>query len=210
MHSLSTALLLVALWGSYVPTPIALSTSFTPSKMSLSRESQTKPLAQETEITKTAWRYHPKIKAVDRVVSSVNAGLKKGSFITSERRFESCGDRYFTLRRIARDSKGVVRWYEDYSEGEDASFDFRHYYDRAGRLRFVLAVARAANGTREQHRIYFDETGRRIWEANKRLKGLGCPGCFPDPYPEEGLAFDPSKSFVKDDGCKEIKPRTRR
>lgn len=161
-------------------------------------------------ITEKNWQQHPKIRAIRGIVSSVNAGLKKGAFKTSERRFEYCDDQHFTLRRIAHDSKGVVAWYEDYSEGEDASWDFYYYYDRAGRLRFVFAFARAANGTREQLRIYLDETGKRLWKTDKLLKGWGCPGCF-SAYSESdaALAFDPAKAFAKDDGCKEIKPTPR-
>jgi hypothetical protein len=78
---------------------------------------------------------------------------------------------------------------------------------RAGRLRFVLAVARSANGTREQLRIYFDEAGKRLWKTDKLLKGLGCPGCFSAYYDsDERLAFDPAKDFAIVAGCHEAKP----
>lgn len=164
-------------------------------------------VGQNTAITKANWQRHPKIAAIRNVVRSVNAGLKKGSYKTARREFESCPDQYFTLRRIARHSNRVVAWFEEYFEYEDGSYDFNYYYDQAGRLRFVFAFARAANGTREQLRLYFDETRKRVWQTHKRLKGWGCPGCF-SAYldSDEQLVFDPNKAFADDQGCKEIKP----
>jgi hypothetical protein len=168
-------------------------------------------VGQETAISEANWQGHPKIRAIRNVVRSVNAGLKRGSYKTARREFETCPNQYFTLRRIARDTKGVVAWYEDYFQYEDGSYDFHYYYDHAGRLRFILASARAANGTREELRIYFDETGKRLWKIDKLLKGWGCPGCF-SAYSDsdEGLAFDPNKAFADDRGCKEIKREPKR
>ncbi len=168
-------------------------------------------MPQETEITEANWQRHPKIRAIRRIVSSVNAGLKKGTFKTAQRKFE-CGTG-LEVRRIARTSKGVAVWYEDYSEGQDASWDFHHYYDPAGRLRFVFAFARSANGTREQLRIYFDEAGKRLWKTDKLLKGRGCPGCFSGySDSDEGLTFDPNKELANkaEEGRKEIKPPPKR
>jgi hypothetical protein len=166
---------------------------------------------QNTAITEANWQRHPGIVAVRKIVRSVNAGLKRGTYKTARREFESCPDQYFTLRRIARDTKGVVAWYEDYFQYEDGSYDFHYYYDRTGRLRFLLAFARAANGTREELRIYFDETGKRLWKIDKLLKGWGCPGCF-SAYSDsdDGLAFNGNKAFADDQGCEEIKPQPKR
>ena len=198
----------MAFWASYLLSPAVLPKDVLRDVTDAADSHAPDQVAEA--ITEKNRQQHPKIRAIRRIVSSVNAGLKTGTFKTSERRFEYCDDQHFTLRRIARDSKGVVAWYEDYSEGEDASRDFYYYYDRAGRLRFVFAFARAANGTREQLHIYFDETGKLLWKTDKLLKGWGCPGCF-SAYSEsdEALAFDPAKAFAKDVGCKEIKPTPR-
>ena len=211
MAALWATLLLTAFWGAYDLPPAGLGTILAPTPAPAPHETETTPPGQETEITEANWQRHPKIKAIRQIVSSINAGLKRGMFKTSERRGEFCNsDQYFVLRRIARDSKGAVTWYEHYSEGQDASWDFHYYYDRAGRLRFVFALARSANGTREQLRIYFDEKGKRLWKTDKLLKGFGCPGCFHAYYDsDEGLAFDPAKEFASDEGCKEIKPKAR-
>lgn len=165
--------------------------------------------SQDTKkITEANWQQHPEIRAIRRIVRSVDASLKQGNYKIARREFEVCPNQYFTVRRIARDSKGVVAWYEDYFEYEDGSYNFHYYYDHVGRLRFILAFARAANGTREELRIYFDETGKRLWKIDKLLKGWGCPGCFSGySDSDEGLAFDPAKAFANDEGCKEIKPK---
>jgi uncharacterized repeat protein (TIGR03803 family) len=162
------------------------------------------------QITESNWVTHPTISSIRKIVGLVNAGLKKGLYKTSKREFESCGDQYYTLRRLARDSKGNVVWYEQYFNYEDGSYDFHHYYDQKGHLRFVLGTARAANGTRHQLRIYFDERGKRIWETDALLKGPGCPGCFPRPYPDDQIAFDASKAYENAEGCVEQKPQERR
>ena len=116
----------------------ALPTIVAPATATASNETGTIPTGQETEITEANWRHHPRIKAIRKIVNSVNAGLQKGGFKTAQRKFESCGDQYLTRRRIARDSKGAVAWYEDYSEGEDSSWAYHYYYyDPSG-----LGVAR--------------------------------------------------------------------
>ena len=158
-------------------------------------------------ITEANWQQHPKIRPIRKMVSAINIGLKNGSFRSSQRRFESCGDQYFTLRRIARDAKGSVVWYEDYGEGEDSSWDYHYYYDNEHRLRFALIVVNAANGSREQHRGYYDESGKLIWQNRKTLKG---PGYFRPTDIDELAKRDPAKKYANDQGCQEIKPRSGR
>lgn len=207
MQFLFASLLLATFVGANTLLPAVSSATVAPSHLLIWHRNEMQP-GQQTEITEKNWQQHPRIKAVRRLVRSIDAGLKKGAYKTTERRFEYCDDQHFTIRRIARDGKGIATWYRDYAEGEDASWDFYYYYDHAGRLRFVFAIARGANDTREQLRIYFDETGKRLWKDDKLLKGLGCPGCF-SAYADSdaGLAFDPAKAFANDQGCKEIKPK---
>jgi hypothetical protein len=167
---------------------------------------------QKTAITAANWRQNPEIIAINKIVAATDAGLKNHNFKTSERRLEYCGNAQLTVRKIAQDSKGAVPWYENYMEGQDESWDFHYYYDDASHLRFVSALARSANGTREQLRIYFDENGKRLWKTDKLLKGEGCPGCFSAYYDsDKALVFDPNKDFANEEGCKEIKtpPKTK-
>lgn len=184
--SIWSALLLIAIWGAGA-FPAA-------------------GFAQASEITEANWQRNPQIMAIRGIVGPINAGLKSGAYKTSERDFKNCENAFLVVRRIARDSTGAIAWYEDYSEGEDATWDFQYYYDRAGRLRFVFAMARSTNGTREQLRLYFDENRKRLWKDDKFLKGPGCPACFSAYYDsDKALAFDPGKGFANEEGCEEIK-----
>ena len=149
------------------------------------------------------WQKQPKIIAIRRIVNSDNAGVRNGAFKTEHR---ICEMDWFSRLRIARDSKGIVRWYQNYGEGEDSSRDDNYYYDDAGRLRFVLMTTYAANGTREQHRAYFDESGRLIYHGRRLLKG---PGYFGPQFDDlkKLVQMDPKKDFAEaGQGCKEIKP----
>lgn len=168
-----------------------------------SRESTT-PVS--SEIPKANWQRHPKIVAIRKIVRSIDAGLKTHTFKTAERKFNCEEVPYFTLQRIARNSKGAVAWYEEYSEGEDSSWDYFHYYDQAGRLRFVLIKDYVANGTREEFRVYFDESGKLVWQSRKKLRG---PGYFAPTDLDELVKLAPAKEFKENlkEGCKLIRPK---
>jgi len=109
-------------------------------------------------ITSANWRQHPKIKAVRSVVESVTAGLSKGLFKVSQREFEYCEPYEDTLRKIAFDAKETVLYYEKQGGSEDSSLTFNHYYDEAGRLRFVFIKGGATSGSKLEHRIYSFES----------------------------------------------------
>ena len=201
----STALLLVTFWGANLS-----SSSGLPKSVPVSLNIATHALGQQSEaITEKNWQQHPKIVAIRKIVNAVNAGLKQGSFKISQRKFE-CGNGPL-LRRIARDAKGIVTWYEDYGYGEsgDASVDVRYYYDHSGHLRFALIATYAVNGTRQQLRAYFDESGKLLKQTNRLLKG---PGYFSPTNVEERVKQDPAREFASDaeEGCKEIKPLPKR
>lgn len=183
----------------------AAATSKRESTMSSAPGTETRT-EQTDEITEANWQRDPRIKDIQKIVGSVNAGLKVHTFKSAERKYECDEVPYFTLMRIARDSKGSVTWYEGYTEGEDSSWDDNYYYDNANRLRFVLMTCNAANGTREQHRLYFDENGKLIWRSRKLLKG---PGYFGPQNVDELVKMDPAKEFAESlgQGCKVITKR---
>ena len=157
-------------------------------------------------ITSANWQNHPKISAVRRIVESINAGLKSGAFKISIRRFEYCEPYQDTLRKLAVDSKRVTRLYEKEAGSDDSSLTWRHYYDDAGRLRFVFISGGAVNGSRLEHRIYFDEGGKRIWEEHKYVKGPGYT--FPEVWPDDELQkSDARTAFSAKSTCREKKPR---
>ena len=157
------------------------------------------------EINDKNWQKNSQIVAIRKIVNSDSAKVTSGSFKTEH---WVCEEGWFSRLRIARDSKGTVRWYQHYQEGEDSSWDDNYYYDDAGRLRFALMTSYAANGTREQHRAYFDENGRLIHHGRRLLKG---PGYFGPPVEDlkELVKMDPKKDFAEaTQGCKAVKSST--
>lgn len=194
---INTADTLVNSWFS---PPVNLFVSFTNETLVQTQESD--------RITEANWQRHPKIKAVRCVVQLVNAGLRKAAFKTSKREFEYCEPYEDTLRRISVDSRGVARRYEKQAGSEDSSLTWQHYYDDSGRLRFVFISGAAVNGAHLEHRIYFDESGERIWEDHKYVKGPEYS--FPEVWPDEQLQkVDPAKAFAAASRCPATKVRKR-
>jgi hypothetical protein len=165
--------------------------------------------ASAQEITKANWRQHPKIRAVRALVQSIKTDLGSKAYQISRREFEYCEPYQDTLRMMARDARGRVRLYERQGGSEDSALTWQHFYDEQGRLRFVFIQGGAANGSQLEHRIYFDETGKRIWEEHKYVKGPGYT--FPTVWPDEELQMtDPAGAFAVAPECPEIKPTARR
>lgn len=158
------------------------------------------------EITKANWQQHPKIKAIRAIVQSVKTDMSKKTLTTRKRVFEYCEPGEDTLRMIATDSGGRTRFYQNEGGSEDSSLKLEQYYDEAGRLRFVFITGGAVNGTQVEHRIYFDETGKRIWEAQTLKKGPGYT--FPQVWPDEQLQItDAAGKFSSVSPCPEAKGR---
>lgn len=158
------------------------------------------------KITEANWRHHPKIMAIRNMVQSIDAAVKKGSFRTSQRRFAYCDEGFESLRRMAVDSKGVVRRYEVQGSFDDIPLTWQHYYDEAGVLRFVFIFGGPVNSKKIENRIYLDETGRRIWE-NHRIEpekvGLSA-------FLEQGVySTGAAKAFADASPCRELRPRIR-
>ncbi|MGB7921651.1 MAG: hypothetical protein WCF57_00265 [Pyrinomonadaceae bacterium] len=165
--------------------------------------------ATAQEITKANWQQHPQIKAVRTVVETVEADVKKGIYKVSKRMFDYCEPYEDTVRVMAVDSEGRVGRYEKEAGSEDSSLAWKHYYDQSGHLRFVFITGGAVNGSTLEHRIYFDEAGKRIWEDQKYTKGPGYT--FPSVWPDDQLQMaDPAKAFSAASPCPEIRSRGKR
>ena len=162
------------------------------------------PAASSQEMTRENWQQHPQIKAVRAIVEAVEGDLKKGLYKLSKREFEYCEPYQDTVRLMATDASGRVRRFEKQAGSEDSSLTWKHYYDEGGHLRFVFITGGATNGSELEHRIYFDETGKRIWEEHKYVKGPGYT--FPEVWPDEELQkTEPAKAFAAASPCPEIK-----
>jgi hypothetical protein len=157
------------------------------------------------QVTRANWQKHPKVQAVRAIVASVNAGLSKKTLKVSVREFEYCEPYEDTLRKKAVDPKGLVRMYETQAGSDDSSLTWQHFYDEAGRLRFVFITGGATNGAQLEHRIYFDEAGKRIWEEHKYKKGPEYT--FPEVWPDDQLQKQPAGAFTAKSPCPELKGR---
>jgi hypothetical protein len=167
--------------------------------------------AQETggEITKANWRQHPKIKEVRAIVQAVNTGRSKKAFTTKKRVFEYCEPGEDVERVIATDASGRVRFYLSDAGSEDSALKTEHFYDEAGRLRFVFISGGAVNGSNLEHRIYFDAAGKRIWEEQKYTAGPGYT--WPEVWEDERLQInDAAGKFSSKSPCPELKQRAGR
>jgi hypothetical protein len=166
---------------------------------------------QETggEVTKANWQQHPKIKAIRAIVQSVKTGMSRKSFTVRKRVFEYCEPYEDTGRMIATDSRGRTRFYQNAGGSDDSALKWEYYYDEAERLRFVFITGGAVNGSRLEHRIYFDEAGKRIWEEHIYKKGPGYT--FPDVWPDDQLQIaDAAVKFASKSICPETKQSARK
>jgi hypothetical protein len=164
--------------------------------------------SHQTPINSATWRTDSRILAIRKITAAVASGLKRHSFKVSARKFEYCEPYQDTLRRIALDHKGVARSYIKEAGSDDSSLKWEHFYDTAGRLRFVFISGGAVNGSELEHRIYFDEAGERLWEEQKYIKGPGYT--FPEKWPDEELQkTDPLNAFNATSPCREVGPRRR-
>ena len=105
---------------------------------------------------------------------------------------------------MASDSRGRVRFYQSDAGSDDSALKTEHYYDEAGRLRFVFISGGAVNGSHLEHRIYFDEAGKRLWEEHTYTEGPGYT--FPEIWPDERLQINnPAQKFASKSPCPEAK-----
>jgi hypothetical protein len=165
-------------------------------------------IPQDAPITKANWNQHPKIKAVRAIVAAVDAGVTRKTLKVSVRKFEYCEPYEDTVRKQAVDAQRLVRMYEKQGGSDDSSLTTKHFYDEAGRLRFVFITGGAVNGSQLEQRIYFDEAGQRIWEEHKYVKGPGYT--FPEVWPDDQLQLqDPAGAFAAKSPCPEAKGKGR-
>ena len=155
-------------------------------------------------VTKVNWRQHPQIRAVRAIVQSVKNGMGRRSLTVRKRVFEYCEPHEDTERVLATDSRGRARFYQSAGGSEDSFVKREHYYDEAGRLRFVFITGGAANGSELEHRIYFNGAGKRIWEEQTYKKGPGYT--FPEVWPEDQLqTAGAAGKFSSKSSCPEAK-----
>ncbi|MBX7153031.1 hypothetical protein K1X84_15495 [bacterium] len=151
--------------------------------------SQALLLGQDSIITKENWPNHPARKLIVEVVSDID-GLIRNNKLKSVRGESAYSKPYEpTLKEYFVDQSARIRKYIEATGSDDSALNFEYYYDSKGTLRFVFIEGGAVNGSRLEHRIYFSEAGKRIWESHEYLQGPGYT--FPEIWPDAELVFNP-------------------
>ncbi len=157
--------------------------------------------AADMPIIESNWTSHPRILEVRDIYHDIREAMDSGNLDIEVREFEYCEPYEDTLRAIYRTKDGTVQVYKYEGGSDDSALKLEFYYDRGGVLRFVFITGGAFNGTRIEHRIYFDGNGKRIWEMQKLIAGPGYT--FPHEWPREALVFEPLKVFSALSPCPE-------
>lgn len=118
------------------------------------------------------------IKRIRRIFSQTEKAVASGKY----KNLEDSSERIQRKRYI--DKKGQLKKCVIETGSDDSAYSLEFYYQNT-KLRFVFIQAGAVNGSRLEHRIYFDLKGKRIRELHKYTKGPGYT--FPNPWPDEEL-----------------------
>ena len=156
-------------------------------------------------LTKENYQQDARIKAIEAMVQSVQTGMDSGAITPAKRVFEYCQPYGITERIIARDKSGRVRMYEERGGSDNSDRRIKRYYNEAGQLRFVLVTDAIRGGGDLAQKVYYDETGKRLW-TDSRVTGAPV-NSIPANYPDDVLiVVNPVKAFEAPSPCKEIAP----
>ncbi len=149
----------------------------------------------ETPINKTNWLNHPKIQEIRDIYNKIESRITNNTLDKSEKSMESEETSVPISKIIYVDNLGTIRKYIEETGSDDSALTSNYYYDHAGKLRFVFITRGAVNGSKMEHRIYFDTRGKRIWETQKYLTDIH--DTLPAIWPKEDLIFEPQQAFDK-------------
>lgn len=144
-------------------------------------------------INTSNWLYHPAIKEIRAIYNEIEAKIKNKDLIEEKKEYEYSMPYVPTLKKIYYDTYKKVRKYSEEAGSDDSSLLFSYYYDSKQVLRFVYITGGAINGTKIEHRIYFNAKGNKIWEIQSLIQGPGYT--FPKEWAENELIRDPWKRF---------------
>lgn len=153
-------------------------------------------LSNDDVIDEDNWINNNYIKEVRDIYISIENLI--GNEELEERRKEwAYSEPYIpTVKIIYGDSNGIIRKYVVEGGSDDSALRQEYYYDLNQILRFIFIVGGAVNGTTIEHRVYFDDTGNKIWEVQK-IEGEGYP--FFSEWEQENYILNPSKNYEHDD-----------
>ena len=154
-------------------------------------------------LTNENYQQDARIKVIEEMVQNVNTGMGSGAIATAKRVFEYCQPYGIVERDIAKNTSGSVRMYEERGGSDNSDRRIKRYYDEAGKLRFVLITDAVRGGGELVQKVYYDESGKRLWVENKVT---GVPeNSIPSNYPDDVLVIaSPEKAFAEPSPCKEV------
>ncbi len=88
------------------------------------------------------------------------------------------------------DGHSVVRKLSISYGTDDSAGSAAYYYDRDGRHRFTYHRVAAVNGTSQELRVYFDDSGRQLHADRRLLEGPGYPTGIDIHVPDPRLHLD--------------------
>jgi len=95
------------------------------------------------------------------------------------------------IRELWKDRDGTPRRYSMKVFGEETSGEVIYYYDAAGHHRFTFEEFRSTTGTHRVRRVFFDQSGSRIYRDREMLAGKDYPEGYElvEQHPERAFAL---------------------
>lgn len=158
---------------------------------------------QTESVTFDNWLKHPEIQDIRHLYEAI---LADKSLRPSTRVFESCSEGMNEVKRVIyRDDQGRAWLYrtESVSPTDSSLSVAENVYDSEGRLRFTYIVESGKGAThgKIERRLYFDESGRKIWEIWKRA---GQNIYFLPETESQDYVTTPEQDFDKAASCPEV------
>ncbi|EQA43593.1 hypothetical protein LEP1GSC050_1772 [Leptospira broomii serovar Hurstbridge str. 5399] len=145
------------------------------------------------EINGKNWTTHPDIKEIRSIYDRIEKEIKNKELASSKKEFEYSKPYKPTLKIAFFNKKHIICKYVEEMGSDDSAIKIEYYYDDLKALRFVFITGGSVNGSRLEHRLYFDSLGKKIWEIRKIVKGPGYT--FPIEWPTEEFIWNPEKEF---------------
>jgi hypothetical protein len=155
------------------------------------------------KITAKDWQNHPAIVEIRALYQALIDAKERGVLRQQQRVFSYCHPNGDVRRVLYTDQEGRPRIYLYEGGSDDSRMNHELYYANRGQLRFAFITAGAVNATQIEHRVYFAEDGRKIWEIQKQLEGPGYT--FPTEWPDDDLILQPVATFRAESRCPEEK-----
>jgi hypothetical protein len=119
------------------------------------------PSTLSEPITLANWLTHPAIVEVRNEVNGIDA-----SQLRTDKRTMCASEGVGEFERDkSADASGKIRKLVVQDGDDDGAAVTSYYYDEGGKLRFVFQTVSDVHGNASEMRVYFDATGKRIWDV---------------------------------------------